>query len=471
MADEKIRLKFSQAQGQYSSAYIGAHVKYSLSYRDFTGGPIGNEDAELRRKGSTEPDQQEIDAFLVSFGQKRYIEAEASARSMTDRFPLHGFGWKALGVVLNQVGRNADALGPMQKATALLPDDAQAHNNLGIVLKVLGRLEDAVASYRRVLVIKPDLVEALNDLGIALRDLGRLEEAVAACRQALAVKPDYAEAHNNLGIALRDLGQVEGAVASCRRALEIRPDFVDAYSNLGAAFQDLGKYDEAVASYSRALEINPDFALAHKNLGILFQTRGQFHAAIESFHQALALKPDYIDAHSSLIFTLDLSGTELAALQVERRRWDQSHAAHLIDRRTYDNGVDLERRLRIGYVSADFKNHSAPKVFGALLTQFDSSNFEVFAYSNSVVTDTYTERFMQSVSHWRRIVGQADETVAELIRQDGIDILVDLSGHTAGNRLLAFARKPAPIQITAWGYAHGTGMGAMDVFFADIRLG
>lgn len=336
------------------------------------------------------------------FNQKRYIEAVSLARSMTESFPYYGFGWKVLGVAFKQMGRNADALAPMQKAAALLPDDAGAHNNLGIVLKDLGQLDDAVASYRR----------------------------------ALEIKPDFVEAHSNLGTSLRDLGQLDGAVAS----------------------------------YRRALEIKPGFAMAHKNLGILFQRLGQLAAAIESFYQALALKPDDADAHSSLIFTLDLSEANQALLQAERRRWDQAHAAHLIERRAHDNSTDPVRRLRIGYVSADLKRHSAPMVFGALLFQFDSSRFEVFAYSNSAVEDSYTERFKQSVSRWRNIVGQSDEAVAELIRQDGIDILVDLSGHSAGNRLLVFARKPAPIQITAWGYALSTGMGAMDVFFADPVL-
>ena len=155
-------------------------------------------------------------------------------------------------------------------------------------------------------------------------------------------------------------------------------------------------------------------------------------------------------------------------LQEERKRWDTLHAAHLLQQRTHSNIPDADRRLRIGYVSADFREHSAPKVFGGMLTRYDRSQFDVFAYSNSKrKDDRFTELFKQNVTVWRNIVGLSDDAVAEMIREDRIDILVDLSGHTADNRLLVFARKPAPIQITAWGYATGTGMRAMDVFFAD----
>ena len=155
-------------------------------------------------------------------------------------------------------------------------------------------------------------------------------------------------------------------------------------------------------------------------------------------------------------------------MQEERKRWDAAHAAHLHQQRAHSNIPDPERRLRIGYVSADFKEHSAPKVFGGMLTRYDRSQFDVFAYSNlKGKDDRFTDLFKQNVTAWRNIVGLSDDAVAEMIRQDEIDILVDLSGLTAGNRLLVFARKPAPIQITAWGYATGTGMRAMDVFFAD----
>jgi len=229
-----------------------------------------------------------------------------------------------------------------------------------------------------------------------------------------------------------------------------------------------GRFAEAEACCRLGLRVKPDFVEAHSNLGNTLKDTGRLVEAQSSYRRALELKPDYVMAHNNLIFTLDMAADmNLSALHDERRKWSEAHAAPLLQQIPHTNTPDPERRLRVGYVSADFKMHSASSAFGSMLTCYDRSRFEVFAYTNSVQTDELTERFRQSATCWRKIVGLSDEAVAELIRQDGIDILVDLSGFSAGNRLLVFARKPAPLQITAWGYAAGTGMPAMDVLFSD----
>ena len=190
---------------------------------------------------------------------------------------------------------------------------------------------------------------------------------------------------------------------------------------------------------------------------------------MESFRRALLIKPNLTNAHTNLIFTLDLAvNADKSELYGERKKWDEAHAAPLWQDPTHTNDPNPSRRLRIGYVSADLRNHSAAMVFGGMLTRYDCSQFDVFAYSNyKGMDDKFTELFKQSVTGWRNIVDLPDNSVAKMIRDDRIDILVDLSGYTAGNRLLVFARKPAPIQITAWGYAMGTGIRAIDVLFSD----
>jgi protein O-GlcNAc transferase len=288
----------------------------------------------------------------------------------------------------------------------------------------------------------------------------------------IELKPDFVEAHSNLGNLLRDLGRLNEAEASCRQALQIQPDFAEAHNNLGIILKDLGRRNEAEASYRRALQIKPDYAEAHSNLGIVLKDLDRLDEAITSFRQALQVKPDYAEAHSNLIFALDFSESEdVASLQAERKAWGERHAASLYQQqRAFGNSLDPERRLRIGYVSADFREHSAARAFEGMLFYFDRQQYDIFAYSNNTRDDAVTQRFKQSVTGWRNIAGQSDAAVDELIQQDQIDILVDLSGHTAGNRLLVFARKAAPIQITAWGHATGTGVKAIDVFFADAVI-
>ena len=460
-----------------------------------------NEESQHDSRESN-PSPQEINTLVALFSEGRLTEAATLAQEMTVHFPLHEFGWKALGEILKKMGRIADALAPMQKAAALSPGDVAAHYNLGNTLKDLDRLEEAEASYRRALQIRPDLAEAHCNLGNILNDMGRLEEAEASYRQALQITPDYAEAHSNLGITLNDMGRLDEAEASYRRALqinpdyaeahsslgiilkelgrlgeaeisfrqalEIKPDFADAHNNLGITLKALDRLPEAEASYRRALEIKPDFADAHYNLGNILYELGRLDEAEASYRQAMQIRPDFALAHSNLILTLDLKvGVDMAFMHEERKRWDAAHAVHLYQRQVHPNIPDPERRLRIGYVSADFRMHSAAYAFGVMLVNFDPSRFDVIAYSNSKKEDTLTRHFQQSVTCWRKIAGLSDDAVADLIRQDEIDILVDLSGHSAGNRLLVFARKPAPIQITAWGYASSTGLKAMDVFFAD----
>lgn len=452
------------------------------------------------------PDPHEIDALVAMFTAGRLPEAASLAQAMTERFPLHGFGWMALGMVSDQMGRGEEALTFMQQAALLAPGDVQVHSSLGNILNDLGRREEAVASFRRALEINADLAEVHCNLGATLHDMGRQVEAEASYRQSLRINPDLAEAHynlgntlkkmerlgeaaesfrqalriapgnavahNNLGIALHDLGYLNEAETHYRQALLIRPDYADAHYNLSITLNDLFRLDEAEASCRRALQLKPDLAEAYNNLAGIMQKSGRLDDAVALYRQALQLKPDYVAAHSNLIFTLDMmADKDTPFLQQERKRWAALHADHLLQRQPHANIPDPGRRLRIGYVSAEFREHSASKVFGGMLTGYDRTQFEVFAYANFKGSeDRITALFKKNVTFWRNIIGLSDDAVADMIRADRIDILVDLSGHTAANRLLVFARKPAPIQISAWGYVTGTGMRAMDVLFADAVI-
>ncbi|MDA9671458.1 tetratricopeptide repeat protein [bacterium] len=245
---------------------------------------------------SAEPSQDQVNYLLEHYQAGRLEKVEALAISLTQQFPIHPFGWKALGAVLKQMGRLGESLAPMQSAVKLSPQDAEAHSNLGVTLKELGRLDEAEASYRQAIALKPDYAEAHNSLGVTLQELGRLDEAEASCRQAITLKPDYAKAHSNLGSTLQELGRLDEAEASHRQAIALKPDYAEAHNNLGVTLQELGRLDEAEASCRQAITLKPDYAKAHSNLGINFYSKGDIDAAIDSLKKALDIEPKFRDS-------------------------------------------------------------------------------------------------------------------------------------------------------------------------------
>jgi tetratricopeptide (TPR) repeat protein len=247
----------------------------------------------------------DIDTLVTLFTKRRYTEAATLAQTMTVRCPLDAYGWKALGVVFKQMGRNADALAPMRKAVALAPGDVETHSNLGSILGALGHLEEAEASFRRALQIEPRFAEAHYQLGIALNYLGRLDEAAASFRRALHNKPDYAEAHNGLGAVLNELGQLDEAAASCRRALQINPNYAEAHVNLGVSLNRLGQLEEAAASARCALQIKPGNAEAHINLANTLKDLGRSDEALSHFRNALNVSPSLLAARYGIYLVLN----------------------------------------------------------------------------------------------------------------------------------------------------------------------
>jgi predicted O-linked N-acetylglucosamine transferase (SPINDLY family) len=449
------------------------------------------------------PIPQEMNKLVSAFAGGRYTEAAALAQVITEHFPLYGVGWKALGTALNAIGRSADALAAIQKAAALSPTDAEAHynlgtllqdaerlaeaetsyrralqikpdyagayGNLGIVLHTLGRLEEAEASYRRAIEIKPDYAEAHYNLGITQKNKGRLDEAKSSYQRAIEIKPDYAEAHNNLGMTLYEKNQLKEAEACYRQAVQIKPDYAEAHNNLGTLLKDLGLLDEAQTSYYRALEIKPDYATPYCNLSAVLQDLGYLEQAVACYQRALEIKPDYEDAFSNMLFGLNYhpkkSGEEI--FEVYREYDARFGLPHRSEWRAHNNDRDTQRRLKVGYVSPDFKQHSSRRFLEHLLAHHDKKVIEVYAYAELACEDTATTQYKALVDHWLNTTGMSDAALTECIRTDGIDILVDLAGHTAHNRLGVFARKPTPVSLSWLGCGYTTGLSAMDYYLTD----
>ncbi len=375
--------------------------------------------------------------------------------------PVYHFN---LGFVYGALKKPDEAIACYRQALALRPDDAGTLNNLGNTLKDQGMLDEAVDCYRKALAIRPDDATALNNLGIALKSQAKLDEAIACYRQALALRPDDAQMHNHLGAALQCRGQSDEAIACYQRALAIQPDYAEAYTNLGIALTDRGNLDEAIACYRQALAVSPDYVIALNRLGLALNNRGAPDEAMVCYRQALAIQPDSVEAHSNKLLIAHYAALySPAELLAEHLKFAEQFEAPLKPSwRPHTNTRDPEKRLKVGYVSPDFHNHAVAYFIEPVLARHDKSRIEVFCYYTHNRHDGLTERLMASADHWVSCQDMPDERLAERIRADGIDILVDLAGHTARNRLLVFARKPAPVQVTYLGYIDTTGLSAMD---------
>lgn len=373
------------------------------------------------------------------------------------------------GAICQGQGRLDEASRHLRRAIVLDPNHADARANLGAVLQAQGRYAEAIANYRRALEIRPDHVQALVNLGNLLQRQGQLKEALHSFERAVSLSPSAPEHHLKLGVALQLSGQIDQARQEYECAIELDPGSAEAHNNVGAVLGIQGRTDEAADAFARSLALEPNYPEALTNEGAILLARGDLDQAISRFERALDVSPIYVSAHSNLIFALDLHPrATLASMFAERRRWNDRHALPLAERRRpLRNLADPERRLRVGYVSADFLRHSAAATFGPVVLNHDPAEVEVICYSGVTQEDEVTERFRSTASLWRSTVGMTDELMAELIQQDLIDILVDLSGHSVGNRLLVFAQKPAPVQVSGWGYAVGTGLDAMGYFLGD----
>jgi protein O-GlcNAc transferase len=386
--------------------------------------------------------------------------------------PNNSGAYSNLGEACRAIGRLDEAIAAYRRALDLNPKFAEAHVNLGNTLRARGRIDEAIAAYRCAIEIKPDDADAHTAIGEACRTMGRLEEALAAYRRALELKPDCAEFHLNVGVALAEQKQFEEAITAYHRALELKPDYVEAHNNLGAALARLGQLDESVAAYSRVLELKCDFAGAHNNLGAALAGQGRIEEAIAAYRRALELKPDNAWVHSNLIYTLHFhSGDDGSEIDVERQRWNRRFCDPLKSLiRPHANARRSDRPLRIGYVSPAFLDDVVGRNLLPLFRRHDRRQFEVLCYSGVVRPDPLTDAFRDHAQGWRSTVGVGDEALAEMIRSDGVDILVDLTQHMAGNRLPMFARQPAPVQVSFAGYPESTGLEAMGYRISDRYL-
>ena len=450
--------------------------------------------------------RQALDVAWRHYQKGEWQQAEQLYLQVLEVDPHQVDALHLLAAIAGQTGREGQAIDYLQTLLRLKPGFAAAHNNLGNALVAQGRLAEAVASFQEAVRLQPDFAVTHYNLGNALRERGQLAAAVASFQEAVRLQPGYAVAHLNLGNALRERRQLAAAVASFQEAARLQPDYVEAHYNLGIAFQEQGKPAEAADRFQQVLCLKPEHADAHFGLGVALERLGKLEEAVASYQQAVQLKPDYAEAqcnlgnvrrdqgrldeaiaayravllrnpnhaliHSNLVLLLQYHpGYDARAIHEECSRWNQQHAEPLKKLiLPHTNRPDVERRLRIGYVSPDFRDHVDAFFTVPLLSNHDHRQFEIFCYADVTRPDALTERLRRYSDVWRNTVGLSDQQVADLIRRDQIGILIDLKLHTANNRLRIFAHKPAPVQVAWLGYVGTTGLSTIDYRLTDPYL-
>ncbi|MGD0797162.1 MAG: tetratricopeptide repeat protein [Acidobacteriaceae bacterium] len=386
--------------------------------------------------GRSAPNAPETSRLEALFGRGSDEEIEALAHRYIARYPKSGYAWNILGALRQRNSRFSEAESFFRGALQAEPDFVDAWFNLGVMLKIRGDLTEAEASIRRAIALRAGFLEAHYGLGEICYQGGNFAEAEVCYRTTIEIQPDLAVAHNNLAIVLRILNRPGESEASCRRALELNPRLAETWCSLGAALQDQGQLGEAAASYRRAVEIQPGLPVANHGLLFCLSHGGETDPeALFQEHLRFAQR-----------FEVPL-----------RAAWPQ-----------HPNSRDPDRQLRIGFVSGDFRNHALAYFIEPIFSHLaNDAGLSLHAYSNHAGEDAVTRRLRGHSVHWNEVFALSDEMLAAKIQSDAIDILVDLTGHTARTRLLSFARKPAPLQCGWIGYLGTSGLESIDYYLAD----
>lgn len=378
-----------------------------------------------------------------------------------------------MGVLLAQSGRHAAAVD-------MFPHDVVLRSGSTLLLVALagsliaqGRADDALAFLKQALVIDPTCPEAHNTLGVALAAQGRILEAAMALRTALQHRPAYPEAFYNMGRALYTGDMPTEALKAYDAALRLRPGYAQALLNKGFALRDLGRLDEAAAAFRLAMTTYPGYAEAMHNLGATLAQQGQVAEGIAWLRRAVKTDPHNMLAHSALVYLMEFDPASTPeTLAAEQAQWHQRHAAGLEPAAgaVFENTRDPHRQLRVGLVSPDFRGHAECRFVLPLLAHLDSTQFEVHCYASVRKPDAVTERYQHLAHVWHEVKDLSDAALAERIRGDRIDVLLDLTMHMEDHRLLAFARRSAPVQISWLAYPGRTGLKTMDYHLTDKQL-
>ena len=440
-----------------------------------------------------------VSTLINFFQNEKYKEAESLALNLSKKSPSESISWKILGIIYLKSGRFNKALYANHKALKIEPNTPDVHNNIAITYYKLGRYEEAINSSKDALKIDNKFVQAYGNMADSLKAIKKYEDATLCLKKAIKLAPHKLESYASLADVFHKLGKFDDALITYENVIKLNSNYFPAYLNMAKILNELGKLYEAINVYNKVIKINPNLAITYYNLANIQKKLNKIEDAVINYKKALEIKPDFADAHYNLANTFSNLGEKNQAdisyenaLKINPKNpkfWSNKllnlnynenlsceyifNQHKLFDEQfSYLNKNNIKNRiknnrLRIGYVSADFRKHSVAYFIKALFKNHNTRLIETFCYYNNYIIDETTELLKTYCENWRSIFEMDDQDVYKKIKDDRIDILVDLSGHTPGNKLLVFASKAAPIQITYLGYPNTTGLSSMDYRLTD----
>ena len=401
----------------------------------------------------------------VFAGQNKLQEALSNYNRSIKINPNYAQAHNNLGVCMYRLGKINAAIQNYQKAIKIQSSNPDAHNNLGTALQELGEHDKSIKCYQKAIEIQPNHADAHNNLGTALKESGEHDKSIKCYQKAIGIQPNHADAHNNLGTEFRQLKEYKKSIYHYEKTIKINPNSPAAYSNLGNAYKALGDYEKAVSWHKKAIQINPKYVDAYYNLGTVYEKLGEFEKAAGCYQKAIEIQPNHANANSNLLFNLCWSNNNKEYLKVAKKYYNSIHKYD--DERLTNIKTSNKKILKVGFVSGDFRNHS---VIFFLLDTFKylrTKELKLFAYCNNLVEDDFTKLIKKYFDNWVSIVHKTNKNLIDLIRKDNLDILFDLSGHTAHNRLAIFKNRCAPVQATWCGWLASTGIKEIDYIIGD----
>ena len=453
----------------------------------------------VNKVNKNEISRDSINLLISLFQTGDYKEAEILAIKISKKFPTDLMCWKILGIIYLNCGKVSKALYINQKALKLAPNAPDINNNLSVTLNNLGRYAESISYSKRALEIDINFVQAYGNLVDSLKAIKKYDDAYIYIKKAINLDPYKVEFHASLADLFYRLGKIDDALITYKYAIKLNQSYYPAYINIAKILNDLERFDEAINIYKKVIKIKPDLAITYYNLANIQKKVNKLEDAITNYKKGIQINPNLADAHYNLANTFanigqykeaDFSYERAIRIDPNNQKFWSNRLLNLnynpnlsdqyvfnqhklfAERFSFLNKNDKKERikntrLRIGYVSADFRKHSVAYFFEGLLKNHNSNFVEIFCYYNNYIIDETTELLKTYCENWRSIFEMDNKDILKLIKNDKIDILVDLCGHTPGNKLLIFASKAAPIQVTYLGYPNTTGLHTMDYRLTD----